>query len=313
MPRRIRFVPEEGTLFEITTRTFQGRFLLVPSAELNEIILGALGRAQRRYGVRLCAYAFLSNHLHLLARARDAEQLAGFMCHFSSKLAREVSRRTGWTSKIWDRRYQAIGVSDEEAAQVERLTYVLSNGVKELLVERVRDWPGVHCAAALLDDRPDEGTWFDRTQEYCARHRNESFSERQFASRETVVLEPIPCWEHLPQREIRSRIGAIVEQIEADAARVREDEGKTVLGAAAVLAQNPTEQPAHLKRSPAPMFHAFTRRASRELREAYHHFLAAFRDAAAQLRGGDRSARFPLGSFPPALPFVTSLPAILSG
>ena len=50
MPRRIRFVPEEGTLFEITARTFQGRFLLVPSAELNEIILGALGRAQRPYG-----------------------------------------------------------------------------------------------------------------------------------------------------------------------------------------------------------------------------------------------------------------------
>jgi hypothetical protein len=45
----------------------------------------------------------------------------------------------------------------------------------------------------------------------------------------------------------------------------------------------------------------------RELYEAYHLFLAAFRDAADRLRAGDRTARFPRGSFPPALPFVSAL------
>jgi hypothetical protein len=39
----------------------------------------------------------------------------------------------------------AIVVSDEEAAQVGRLRYILAHGVKENLVERVLDWPGVHC------------------------------------------------------------------------------------------------------------------------------------------------------------------------
>jgi REP element-mobilizing transposase RayT len=33
-------------------------------------------------------------------------------------------------------------------------------------------------------------------------------------------------------------------------------------------------------------------------------FLGAFREAAEQLRAGDRSALFPDGCFPPALPFV---------
>jgi len=47
MPRSLRFLPEEDTRFEITNQTLQGRFLLVPSDELNEIILGALGRAQQ--------------------------------------------------------------------------------------------------------------------------------------------------------------------------------------------------------------------------------------------------------------------------
>jgi hypothetical protein len=40
--------------------------------------------------------------------------------------------------------------------------------------------------------------------------------------------------------------------------------------------------------------------------EAYAFFVAAFREAAEKLRGGDRSAEFPPGSFPPRLPFVAT-------
>jgi hypothetical protein len=45
--------------------------------------------------------------------------------------------RASWTDRIWARRYQAILVSNEEAAQVDRLTYSLAQGVKENLVARV--------------------------------------------------------------------------------------------------------------------------------------------------------------------------------
>ncbi len=44
------------------------------------------------------------------------------MTLFNSKLAREVARLTGWKDKIWSRRYQAIVISDEEAAQVAQLS-----------------------------------------------------------------------------------------------------------------------------------------------------------------------------------------------
>ena len=39
-------------------------------------------------------------------------------------------------------------------------------------------------------------------------------------------------------------------------------------------------------------------------REMYALFVAAYREAAGKLRKGYRGARFPIGSFPPALPFV---------
>jgi hypothetical protein len=77
-----------------------------------------------------------------------------------------------------------------------------------------------------------------------------------------------------------------------------------VLGVAGVLAENPLNAPAKQKRSPAPAFHAATRQARQELRDAYAEFMKEYREASARLRAGDRTAIFPAGSFPPALPFV---------
>jgi hypothetical protein len=114
------------------------------------------------------------------------------MGHFLSKLAREVSRLTGWRDKVFARRYQAIPTSEEEVAQVSRLIYILSHGCKEDLVERPQDWPGVHCVDALLSGQPLEGTWFDRTREFVARNRGEHFGPRQYATREVLELDPLP-------------------------------------------------------------------------------------------------------------------------
>jgi hypothetical protein len=127
------------------------------------------------------------------------------MGYLASNLAREIARHTGWTDKIWARHYQAIIISDEEAAQTARLSYLLSHGCKEGLVEQVRDWPGVHCVHALLDGTPAQGTWFDRTKEYGARQRGEEISPRRFATTETVTLSLLPCWQHLARRSSNRR------------------------------------------------------------------------------------------------------------
>jgi REP element-mobilizing transposase RayT len=292
-------------MVEITGRTVQGRFLFVPSDAFNDIALGVLGRAQRLYNVRLFGYVVLSNHVHILARVDNAQQLASFAGYFASNLAREVARLTGWTDKIWSRRYQAIVISNEEKAQAERLAYILSHGVKEDLVEKIADWPGLHCVHSLLSGQPAEGTWFDRTKEYAARIRGESIRPRQFASSEIVTLEPLPCWAHLPTEKVTELIREMVESIEAQAAQRRVDTGAVVLGPAAIKAQHPHHRPSKLKKSPAPLFHAATRCIRRELYDAYKFFLAAFREASERLRSGDRNARFPIGCFPPALPFVS--------
>ena len=54
-------------------------------------------------------------------------------------------------------RYQAILISGEEEAQVERFRYVLAHGVEENLVARLRDWPGLHGVRQIEDGEPLSG------------------------------------------------------------------------------------------------------------------------------------------------------------
>ena len=304
MCRHLRFIPDGGALVEVTCRTIQGRLLLCPSPQLNDIILGVLGRAQREYPVEIVAYAFASNHYHLHLRVDHAKQLSEFMCFFNSNLAKEVARRTGWKEKVWSRRYQAIVISDEVEVQVERLRYVLAHGVKEGLVARVVEWPGVHCAVPLMTGAAVEGTWFDRTLEYNARLRGKELEPGESASTQVVRLSPLPCWKHLPAEVYHARIAKLVREIDEAAATARGESLIAPMGPEGVRAQNPESRPRKIKKSPAPFCHALRKKVRKGLWEAYGMFVAAFRGAAEKLRGGDPTAEFPPGSFPPGLPFV---------
>jgi hypothetical protein len=302
--RRLRWVPEEGALVDVTCRTVQGRRLFRPSLELNEVVLGVLGRAQRLYPLRIYGLAVLSSHVHLLLGVDNAQELSDFMEYACSNMAREVGRLTDWDGPVFAGRYHAIIVSPEEKAQVARLAYCLAQGCKEQLVEGVRDWPGVHCARALLDGEPLKGYWFDRSQEYAAYRRGKSFDRYRYATEETVELSKLPCWQHLSDETYQKRVAGLIDEIEEEAAAERQRTGKPVLGVAAILAQDPQYRPAGLDCSPCPLFLTASTSMWRTLYEGYAWFVAEFRSAAEKLRAGDRAAPFPRGSFPPALPFV---------
>jgi REP element-mobilizing transposase RayT len=289
-------------MVEVTMRTIHGRFLLRPSPAVNDLIVGVIGRAQRKYGMRLHAVAVLSSHWHALVTPDSSQQLAAFVDYVAGNIAREIGKLHGWREKFWARRYRAIVVSDEPDAQAERLAYVLAQGVKENLVERPHQWPGVHCAAALLAGSDLEGTWFDRTACYEARRKggDNRVHAADFATPERVAFTALPCWAHLQPAAYRGRVAELIRKIVEDARRNRS--GRGVLGKRAILAQHPHDRPLSSDRSPAPLVHAATKAMRVVLRAAYYEFVAAFREAAMKLRRGDRLVRFPTGAFPPPMP-----------
>jgi REP element-mobilizing transposase RayT len=305
VPRRLRYFPERA-LVEVTARTLQGRFLLKPSRDLRAIFVGILARAAARYEVEVHAFVCAGNHLHGLMTPADAQQLAAFMRYLLTNLSKEAGRLHHWRGPLWQRRYQAILVSDEDAAQIGRLRYLLSHGVKEALVARVTEWPGAHCAAALMSGEPVVGVWYDRTRQHAARHRGEEAEDERFATNHRLDLLPLPCWRHLAPEVMRRRVAELVAEIESEAIRRHRQEGTAPLGVAGVLAQDPHDRPRRSKWSPAPLVHAASKRARIELRAAYYEFVMAFRAAAEKLRSGCRDVAFPEGCFPPSLPFCRS-------
>jgi REP element-mobilizing transposase RayT len=303
MARSLRFVPP-GALVEVTTRTVQARFLLRPGRDLNEIVLGILARAAERYDVKICAFIFLSNHAHLLLVPADAEQLARFMGYVNGNLAREAGRLHSWRDRFWARRYQAIVVSDEEAAQVKRLRYLLDNGCKENLVRKPQDWPGASAVDALLSGAPLRGIWFNRTAEYEARRCGKRVSKYEFSEELEFELSPLPAWSGLGHKEICRRVAELVREIESET-RYRIDEtGLAPLGIRRIRRLDPHAIPGRVSHSPAPRFHAVEPRVRRGLELAYSSFRAAYRQAAEQLRAGCRGVIFPEGCFRPPMSFV---------
>ena len=304
--RELRHVPPGGAWFEITTRTLQSRYLIPHGERLRKIAVAIFARAKERFPVEIYAFGGLSSHLHLLIGVQDVGSLAGFMGYVNSNLAREANRITGWSEKFWGRRYRAIAVSNEEAALVGRLRYILSHGVKENLVSRCRDWPGLQCVDALTQGKLLEGVWRNRTLAYEAARNDRKFDPEEFDEKYQLELDPLPCWRDLPKEEIARRIREIVDAIDSEADQRVRDGGKPPLGLQVILRQNPHDSPTSPKKSPAPAVHAASKSIREGMKVAYRLFEEAYRRAAERLRRGELAVDFPAGCFPPPRPFQPS-------
>ncbi len=302
MARELRYCPYPNTLFHVTTRTIQSRVLLLPSEELNEIILGILGRAKSLFPeISVHIFVFLSNHYHMLLTAPDSLQLSKFMGYLNGNLAKEAGRLAEWREKIWARRYKAICVLDPQE-MLERIRYICSHGVKENLVSSPELWPGVHCIQALTRGEKLVGVWFDRTAESKARRKGIAFDKYEFSTTYAVPLTPFPGWEGMDETACQQAIQKIVDDIREEARARHELEGKQALGAAEVQTQHPHEKPYQTKKSPAPLCHTSMGRIREGFRDAYRAFVGQYRDAVDRLRAGEL-AIFPSASFPPGLAY----------
>lgn len=211
------------------------------------------------------------------------------MRYVLSKLSIEAGRRHRWGGPLFQRRYQAILVSDEGRAQDQRLRYLLAHGVKENLVAKVAEGRP-HSAEALVTEAPVRGIWYDRTGEWLARNHGKELEPGAFQEEHELVLTPLPCWRGLLPATRRRHARELIEELEAEAAKERRGRGLAYLGPRAGLDQDPHGCPASSKRSPAPRCHACAKRIRRELQRAYGLFLWALPRRRAKI-GGRRSRR----------------------
>ena len=167
MPYHIRYQPEEWMTHHITTRCLEGFLFLKPKPEITSLVLGVLGRGREQYKdqIQIHNLVIMSNHYHLIASARSAEDLSAFMQFFNGNIAREVNRVLKKKRYFWESRYSSHILLDEKALE-DAYKYVFANTFKERLVEHPSEWPGFHGYHVLGEDREVTGYWYDRTAFY---------------------------------------------------------------------------------------------------------------------------------------------------
>lgn len=299
MPYPVRhFDPQ--TIYFVTSRTIQSRFLMTPSPKANELIGGILARFTRQCEIELFAYVFTSNHFHLMVRAPSAIAMSTFMQRLQSNIAVKVGRLVDWRGRFFARRYSSEPIVDA-GAQVERLSYILSHGVKEGLVSAVRSWPGLSCSQALMEGRsvlPQR--WRNWTRRWKLEREEDTsvgrFSEQCPSEDEALVLSPLPCWAHLSATRRAQLATELVAAVDASA-----PSGRSRPGPRAIAEQDPHGRPRQTKHSPRPKAHASTKELWVAAVRRYQAVLAEFREASRRWFRGVLDVEFPQHCFrPPA-------------
>ncbi len=290
---------------EVSCRTAKGRFVFEPRPELQELIWGVIGRGQRHFRIGIHAVVFMSNHYHMLLSVRDVLQLSRFMAFVNGNLARVINRHLGESDPLWARRYSMSLVSSEPAAQRERLSYLLRQGVKEGLVKNPLDWKGPTSWKATLEGRYLQGKWEDRTRRCRDGKKGVNATEDpSYVSWETVELTPLPIWDGLSLEQQRREFRELLDSVRREEVEGKSEEHEplevTSAGEKGKALRSVAPPP---RRGGCPLVHAASRTVRKLYREAYRTFYAAYRRAADALRDGVDGVPFPEGCFPPALPF----------
>ena len=306
--RRIRAAGEDQ-LFEVHTKTLNGRYLMTPSKWINLLILGFIARALTQAQVKVHAFVFMSNHYHMLVSVKDAEQLSRFMCHLNGNMSRKLNRELGRMGKFWRRRFTSVPVSLDTRAQKARMKYILSHGVKERLVRKCKDWPGASSLPWLTQGKKLKGVWQDLTREY-KENRNKPVDEHvNYFIEYEFELWPMPCWVHEEMEVWQAEVRQMVLDIEREEAAKIAQEGKSVLGVAAVLAADPWDQPRRVLRSKVPLCHAATKAEKKRMEGRIYALEQAYREASRAFRAGDWEVEFPEGTHRPMGRF-SSIPGV---
>ena len=137
MPRRPR-IHLPGGFYHVTLRGNHRRAIFVEDGDqrlLNTIV----ARAIERFGARVHAYCWMTNHIHLLLQA-GTEPIGNPMRNIAAEFARAMQAKLATTGHFFERRYHATLV-DCDSYLLQLIRYIHRNPVEARMAARVDDYP----------------------------------------------------------------------------------------------------------------------------------------------------------------------------
>jgi putative transposase len=281
LPREI--VP--GRFYMVTRRCTQRQLLLRPDEETNNAFLYCLAEAAQRFGIEVVLPCAMSNHHHTVVFDRHGN-LPAFTEHFHKLLAKCQNALRGRWENLWASEQVSTVRLVDTADVLRKVVYAATNPVKDRLVERAYQWPGVNGLTALLARRPLQAT--------RPRHFFRPDGTMPVAMTLHLVLPP----ELGDPDQFRAELRRHVEAVEGAVLAERMQTGACILGRRAVLQQSwraypRSEEP---RRQLRPRVACGSQWARVEAHLRNRQFLTAYR-AARDLWLAGKQILFPVGTY----------------
>lgn len=150
MPRANRHI-QPGHTYHVTHRCHNRCFLLKFARDRQEY-RGWLREGLARQNVRILNYCITSNHVHLLVRTADTQELGRFMQFVAGGMAQSYNQRKRRTGAFWSDRYHASMI--EDGPHLWRcMRYVDLNMVRAGVVTHPSEWEWTGCRELMGERR----------------------------------------------------------------------------------------------------------------------------------------------------------------
>lgn len=277
-----------GRVYMITRRCTQRQFLMRPDEKTNNAFVYCLAVAAARYEVDVLFTTAMSNHHHtgIYDRLGNYPEFIGY---FHKLFAKCQNALRGRWENFWSSEQTSVVRLATPEDLLTKMTYALTNPVKDGLVERAHHWPGTTSLNCLLHGKAMRA----RRPEHFFR---EDGPMPEFVS---LSMRRPPGFEELSDEAFRAMVLERIEHVETSIGAERRQTGRAVVGRKGVLSQAPTDRPfsREPRRNLAPEIAAANKWRRIEALLRNHEFRDAYIAARAALIAGVRNIVFPAGTY----------------
>jgi putative transposase len=211
----------------ITRRCTQRQFLMRPDPETNNAFIYCLAEAASRFEIDVLFTIANTNHHHTGIYDRHGNYPA-FLERFHRLFAKAQNSLRGRAENFWSSEQTSVVRLEDSNAVIDKMTYALTNPVKDHLVESAEEWPGVNAFGAIVHGH----------ELNALRPRHFFREEGVMPAAVTLTFSRPQAFEGLSEAEFRALIRDSVHRAEEAAALDRKMRGVRVLGRRGVLAQD---------------------------------------------------------------------------
>ena len=306
MANKPRWIKANAAYCE-TQRTVDRQFFFKPDETTRNLIGAAVGRALKKYPVKLYWIDFNIDHKQsgkepLSDSPEHLENYVKFDQLFNSLVARGMNKHIGREGPLYSSRNR-ISEAIDDASLEQQLLYAVTNPVKDGLVDRVAHWKGFSSYKQLANGEGERYSYIDWTAWYRAGGQRSKKSPEAFVKWVEVKLSPIPSWERMPEHKRQALFRRRVRELEQDYRAEREREGRSVMGPRRLAKVDPRARPKNPPKESGcqPLCHSSTLDGAKEYERKWREFLDHYYYASGLWLRGVTDVEFPLGSFRPPI------------